>query len=118
MPRSVIGFLISGSYTAFSAVRTSSTLGICCVLVTSPMLRTGRRRLFPPALLRLPGLGIEIFTQLVELTAQVVAGGHLADRDPQRRDLPGQVLGVRFRLRGPVAILVERDPVTVVLAVL
>src|SRR3982751_5204277 len=99
MPRSVIGFLISGSYTAFSAVRTSSTLGICCVLVTPPMLRTGRRGRFPPALLRLPGLGVEIFAQLVELAAQIVPGGHFADRDPQRRDLPGQVLGVRLCLR-------------------
>src|SRR4051794_41303732 len=106
-----MGFRISGSCTLFSALRTSSTLGSCWGLVTSSMLRAGRSA-------GLPGLDGQVLAEPVQLAAQVVARRHLADRQPQRRQLARQVLGVGLRLRRAVAVLVQGDAVAVVLAVL
>src|SRR5689334_24741634 len=39
---------------------------------------------------------VEPLGDAVQLTAQVVAGGHLADRQPERGQLAGEVLGVRL----------------------
>src|SRR5690606_34534165 len=60
----------------------------------------------------------EHFAQFVELAAQVVAGGDLADGQPQRRQFTGQVLGVGLRLLGAATVLLQRHPVAVLLPVL
>ena len=63
-------------------------------------------------------LRAQLVDQAVELGAQVLTGGDLADRDPQRGQLPGQVLGVGLRGERPLPVLLQRDPVPVGLAVL
>src|SRR3954447_21171101 len=114
IPRSVMGFRISGSCTLFSALRTSSTRGSCWVLVTPSMLRAGMSAVG----FGLPGLDVEVLPQPVQLAAQVVPRGHLADGEPQRRQFPGQVLRVGLRLQGPVPVFLQGDAVAVVLPVL
>ena len=61
---------------------------------------------------------VQLFGDPGQLGAQEVAGGDLAERDPQRRDLPGQILGVRLLRRRPPPVLVRRHPVAVGLPVL
>ena len=57
--------------------------------------------------------------QVFQFAAQVVAGlRDVADRQPQRGQFTGQVFGVGLGLLGSSAILVDRDAVSVLLAVL
>ena len=56
--------------------------------------------------------------QLVEFAAQIVASDDLANGQPQRGELTREVFGVGLRLRGPSAVLLQRDPVPVLLAIL
>ena len=57
----------------------------------------------------LPGVGlvalVELLDQVAQLGAQEVAGGDLAQRDPQRGDLAGQELGVGVRPLVRLAVL-------------
>ena len=85
--------------------------------------RIGRHRLsgVPAALgLLLPPvgvLGVVAGGEPVQLAADEVPGGQLADGDPQRGQLAGQELGVGLGLRRPRRSS-SADPVAVVLAVL
>ena len=78
-------------------------------------LRRLRRR---PDLRDLRLLAGQQRAQLVEFVAQVVAGGDLADGQSQRGQFAGQELGVGLGLRGATAVLLQRDPVPVLLPVL
>src|SRR6266508_2679540 len=61
---------------------------------------------------------VQLLGQPGQLRTQEVPGGHLAQGDPQRRDLPGQVLGVGLlHCRAP-PVLLHRQAVPVGLAVL
>src|SRR4029079_17016195 len=67
---------------------------------------------------RRPDQRVEPLGDPVQLAAQVVAGRHLAERDPQRGQLPSQVLGVGLGALGTAAVLLQRHAVAVVLPVL
>ena len=71
------------------------------------MLRTDRFGALQALHLGLARFGVEVFAELVQLAAQVVAGDRFADGDAQRGELPGEVLGVRLGLRRPVAVLFQ-----------
>ncbi len=53
--------------------------------------------------------------QIVKLVTQVFTRHALADRQPQSGELARQVLGVGLGLRSPATILLECDPVPVLL---
>ena len=59
-----------------------------------------------------------VLQQAAQFGADVVAGGDFAQRDAQRGQFPGEVLGVGEVAFGPLAVLLERDAVAVVLPVL
>ena len=61
---------------------------------------------------------VEHLVHLLEFAAQVVAGGDLADGEPQRGQFAGEVLGVGLGLLGAAPVLLQRDPVAVLLPVL
>ena len=61
---------------------------------------------------------LDLLDQVLQLRADPVAGGHLAEAEPQRGDLAGQVLGVGDAPLVLLAVLFEVDPVPVVLPVL
>src|SRR5947199_3692893 len=67
-----------------------------------------------PPVLRL----VHLLHQLAQLRPDEVPGRHLAHRDPQRGDLPRQVLGVRLLHRRPPPVLVHGEAVPVGLPVL
>ena len=129
MPSSVIGRRISGSFTPARAARTWSTVGEHM----APSVRSGRRRsrrrsawsrrrppTAPPGARRPRRKHpvVELLQQRTELGADVVAGGHLAERHPQARHLPGEELhvGVGAGVGQPVAL--GDDAVAVLLPVL
>src|SRR5205085_4757002 len=58
-----------------------------------------------PAVCRL----VEFLGEPGQFRTQEVPGRHLAHRDPQRRDLPGQVLGVRLLHGGPPPVLLHGE---------
>ena len=112
----MIGRWISGSSTVASAACTAcSTVPAGFVPVVTTHATCARRRLSAGA--RAAEL-VEPLGDPVQLTAQVVAGRHLADRHPERGQLAGEVLGVGLRPLGAAAVLVQRHPVAVVLPVL
>src|SRR5829696_3246852 len=126
MPSSVIGRRISGSCTPARAACTASGVGEIVVVGTSAMLRGGKRPATAPSAAGQPsaagarpdGLPAHSLQLGAHEVAQEVAGDHLAEREPNRGQLPRQVLGVLLGPGGPRPVLLERDPVPVVLAVL
>src|SRR4051794_7143170 len=107
IPSSVMGRLISGSFTVASASRTASSVAIrtmvrrtegpagspsAVVCVTSrrpirPLCREYDLPVVAPSFLHL-------LDHVLQLRADPVAGGHLAQAHAQCRDLTGQILGV------------------------
>lgn len=74
-----------------------------------------------PRGLRLRDLRLQIDQQsaeIFELVTQVFPGHYLADGQPQRGQLAGQIPGVGLGLRGATTVFVECDPVPVLLTVL
>ena len=61
---------------------------------------------------------LQLLEQLAQLGAQEVPGGDVADRDPEGRELAGQVVGVGDVALGPGPVLLVLHPVAVGLAVL
>src|SRR5512144_2957595 len=87
------GAAIGGVTPELSAVRAVTLTRSGRALISRPWLALARLRLPARPLL-------EVLRQPLQLRAQEVTSGHLAHRDPQRRDLTGEVLGVRD---GPLA---------------
>ncbi|BDZ49837.1 hypothetical protein GCM10025867_20780 [Frondihabitans sucicola] len=61
---------------------------------------------------------VDLFEERPQLIADEVFRGHVLDREAQRYDFSGQVLGVGQIAFGPLAILLDLDSITVVLAIL
>ena len=136
---SVMGRWISGSLTVARAASTCSSrvsgMPRCYVRRGRvPPHAVGRRAALSDVdgVDRLGGLGlrllgrlrlalvalVEVVEQVAQLGAEEVAGGDLAERDPQRRDLAGEVLRVGDEALGAGPVVLVLHPVAVGLAVL